>query len=76
MGSVLFVTGLLNTVVSLFYYLKIPYYSFLKPGQTIEKRNFITLPNLFALVMVLILLGLFFSPGILMGWINKVTFVF
>jgi len=73
---ILFVAGLMNTVVSLFYYLKIPYYSFLKHGQTIEKQNFITLLNLLGLLLVLVILGCFFIPGILMGWINKVTFVF
>lgn len=73
---ILFIVGLLNTVVSLFYYLKIPYYSFLKAGETPEKQNIITIPNLLAAVMVLMLLGWFFIPGILMRWINTVTFAY
>jgi NADH-quinone oxidoreductase subunit N len=72
----LLIFGLLNTVVSLFYYLKIPYYAFLKEGKTSEKQNFITLENLLGLILVLLLLAVFFIPGLLMGWINKVNFVF
>lgn len=70
----LFVFGLLNTVVSLFYYLKIPYYAFLKEGQSVENENFTLSQNLLSLILVLIVLGLFFAPGLLMGWINSVNF--
>lgn len=71
----LFVFGLLNTVVSLFYYLKIPYYAFLKEGQSVEKGNFNLWENLLSLILVLVVLGLFFAPGLLMCWINSVNFV-
>lgn len=72
----LLLVGLFNTVVSLYYYLKIPFYAFLKQPQNFEKRNIIGFQNLFGLVMVLLLLLLFFQPGVLMGWINKLNFVF
>jgi NADH-quinone oxidoreductase subunit N len=78
----LIVLGLLNTVVSLFYYLKIPYYGFLKDNEAkstvpvFSTQNFITIENLLGFILVLLILGLFFAPGLLMGWINKVNFVF
>lgn len=80
----LLVLGLLNTVVSLFYYLKIPYYAFLKEEKVPDgpdfpaqmRQNFITPENLLGLILVLLILALFVAPGLLMGWINKVNFVF
>jgi NADH-quinone oxidoreductase subunit N len=69
------IIGLLNTVVSLFYYLRIPYFAFLKSGEPTEKQNNITFQNLLGFILVLLLLTLFFMPGILMGWINKINFV-
>ena len=71
----LLIFGLINTVVSLFYYLRIPYYAFIKSGESSEKANNLTFENLFGLVIVLCLLLLFFNPGLLMGWINKINFV-
>jgi NADH-quinone oxidoreductase subunit N len=83
----LLIFGLLNTVISLFYYLRIPYFAFMKsevPAEkadmqrtrSAEKANNITFENLLGFILVIILLGLFFIPGLLMGWINKITFVF
>jgi NADH-quinone oxidoreductase subunit N len=71
----LLIFGLLNTVVSLFYYLRIPYFAFLKSGETAEKENLIRFENLFGLILVLLILILFFYPALLMGWINKINFV-
>lgn len=71
----LLIFGLLNTVISLFYYLRIPYFAFLKSGGAAEKPNIITFENLLAFLLVLLLLLLFFMPGLLMGWINKINFV-
>jgi NADH-quinone oxidoreductase subunit N len=70
----LLVFGLVNTVVSLFYYLRIPYYAFIRGGKSSTKANILTFENLFGLVLVLCLLLLFFNPGLLMGWINKINF--
>ena len=67
--------GLLNTVVSLFFYLKIPYYSFLKTGEPVKTQNILTFENLLGLILVLLILVLFFQPALLMGWINRFTFV-
>jgi NADH-quinone oxidoreductase subunit N len=71
----LMIFGLLNTVVSLFFYLKIPYYAFLKAGEPLKKQNNLTFENLLGLILVLLVLVLFFQPGLLMGWINKIIFV-
>ena len=85
----LLIIGLLNTVVSLFYYLRIPYYSFIKSGDSASKANNITPSptvsissdnlykggNLLGFILVIALLLLFFLPGLLMGWINKINFV-
>lgn len=71
----LFLVGLLNTVVSLFFYLKIPYFLFIKEapvGVTIKSSGF---SNLLHLVLVIALIYLFLQPDLLMGWINRITFV-
>ena len=74
---VLFVFGLTNMVVSLFYYLKMPYYLFLKEVAA-EKSFPANTPrweNLLSAFLVVLLLILFFQPGLLMGWINRINFV-
>lgn len=72
----LLIFGLLNTVVSLFYYLRIPYFTFIQKGETTPAQNNLTFENLLCLILVLAVLVLFFSPGLLMGWINKTNFAF
>lgn len=70
----LFVFGLLYTVVALFYYLKIPYQAFLKqsvPGFSIKKSSE---ANLLGIILVILLLALFFYPSGLMGWLNRINF--
>ncbi|RAV99817.1 NADH-quinone oxidoreductase subunit N [Pseudochryseolinea flava] len=85
----LFIFGLLNTVVSLFYYLRIPYFAFIKNWESTPKTNILTsspvaydsfigrssIGNLLGLILVIVLLLIFFAPGLLMGWINKINFV-
>lgn len=71
----LFIFGLLNTVISLYYYLRIPYYLFLKRGplkQISSERPI--LPILFGVFMAFILFWIFFQPDSLMGWINRIKF--
>jgi NADH-quinone oxidoreductase subunit N len=72
---VLLIVGLLNTVVSLFYYLRLPYYAFLKNGKPAISHNILPFENLLGIFLVLVLLILFFQPGLLMSWINKINFV-
>lgn len=70
----LLVFGLANTVVALYYYLKIPYYAFLKtPGTQTSKKA--QTENYFALILVVLILLLFIQPDILMGWLNRINFV-
>jgi NADH-quinone oxidoreductase subunit N len=72
----LFTIGLLNTVVSLFFYLKIPYYLFIKSKNGIDSEIKTDVAgNLLSLILVIVLFYLFISPDGLMGWINKITFV-
>lgn len=72
----LFVIGLLASVVSLFFYLKMPYYLFIKEkknaGQTVKSD---WVGNLLNVILVILLFYLFISPSGLMGWINKISFV-
>lgn len=73
---VLFIVGLANTVIALFYYLKIPYLLFLKvPATEAVPIKTSYSGNLLNLILVVILIYLFLAPGVLMGWINQITFV-
>ncbi len=68
--------GLLNTVVSLFYYLRLPYYAFVRPATIDWAANKSLIQNFLGAILVVFVLLLFFSPGLLMGWINKITFAY
>ena len=72
---ILLIFGLLNTIVSLFYYLKIPFYAFVKNVESKEKTNNQSFENILGFGLVLMVLLLFFSPDLLMRWINKINFV-
>lgn len=71
----LLILGLLTTVVSLFYYLKIPFYAFFRqgsqPGLQTEKAPW----NPILLLLVTLLIGLFLMPDFLMGLLNTINFV-
>lgn len=69
------VFGLINTVVALFYYLKIPFYSFVRKGSNDRTGTTQTFENVVGLCLVLLILLLFFYPDLLMRWINKINFV-
>jgi NADH-quinone oxidoreductase subunit N len=71
----LLVFGLINTVVSLFYYLKIPYYAFLKIDPTLPAVKKTQIENYLALILVLLVLLLFIRPDLLMSWLNRINFV-
>lgn len=74
---VLFVFGLANMVVSLYYYLKMPYYLFLKepPSEKTFLMNSTRWENLLSAFLVVLLFAFFFQPDLLMGWINRINFV-
>lgn len=71
----LLVFGLLNTVVALFYYLKIPYYAFIKSTESNRSLQNTPFENFFALILVVLILFLFIRPDMLMGWLNTINFV-
>jgi NADH-quinone oxidoreductase subunit N len=71
----LLIFGLLNTVVSLFYYLKIPYYAFIKTDSISLNPETSHFKNYLGLILVLVILFLFIQPGLLMGWLNRINFV-
>jgi NADH-quinone oxidoreductase subunit N len=68
---IVFLFGLLNNVISLFYYLKIPYYMFFKKGE----KNMIKYPskwvNILVSLVTIPLLVLFFKPDWLINLINR-----
>lgn len=72
----LLVVGLLNTVISLFYYMRIPYYAFLRQGSPASdiKKN-ASFENFLGLFLVVLIVALFFIPGLLMRLIYSVNFV-
>nr|WP_262902618.1 NADH-quinone oxidoreductase subunit N [Pontibacter aydingkolensis] len=67
----LLVVGILLTGVALFYYIKIPYYLFLK--RNLREENLVTsLSNKLLLALfALPLLVLFFKPDLLLNWIDQ-----
>ncbi|MCE7993809.1 MAG: NADH-quinone oxidoreductase subunit N [Roseivirga sp.] len=71
-----FILGLLNTVVALFYYLKLPYYLFFKTGEkTVLEKSSIP-DHIWGTIMVLPLLIWFFQSEWLMNVLNSINFVF
>jgi NADH-quinone oxidoreductase subunit N len=73
----LLIIGLFNTVISLFYYLKIPYFMFFKNQENQEiilKTNIGQ--NILASFIIFLILLLFFRSEWLLDIINSITFVF
>jgi NADH-quinone oxidoreductase subunit N len=63
----LFVIGLLATVVSLFFYLKIPFYAFLRRPEEKQAVKIPPVTNLLLIILVGLLLALFLAPGLVDG---------
>ena len=74
----LLIFGLVNTVISLFYYLKIPYCMIFKTcdNNTVLYKKNLALENYLGGLLVLAILLIFFKPDWLMGMINSVSFAF
>lgn len=71
-----FIVGLLNTVVALFFYLKIPYYLFFKSSEHANEKIFISKTDLFwGTIFTLPLLVLFFKTNWLVDLFNNISFV-
>ena len=72
----LFIFGLLNTALALFYYLKIPYYLFFKTSdQPVGLNHVQTFNKVWGTIVVLPLLLLFFRSEWLMNVLNNISFV-
>lgn len=72
-----FIFGLLNTVVSLFYYIRIPYLLFFKPdNQTIEGQARFNWNMIWGTLLVLPLFLLFFRSDWFVDLLNSINFVF
>ncbi|HEU5291343.1 MAG TPA: hypothetical protein VFU05_11910, partial [Cyclobacteriaceae bacterium] len=71
----LLIIGLINTVISIFYYLKIPYYAFIKTSDSTSLIKKTKVENYLALILVVLVLFLFIRPDLLMGWLNRINFV-
>lgn len=70
--------GLANTVISLFYYLKIPYFMIFREGISEDEKHTsegALLLNYLCIILVLPLIILFIWPEILTDWINMINFV-
>lgn len=71
-----FIIGLLNTVVALFYYLKLPYYLFFKSGKRAVLEKSSAIDHIWGTIMALPLLLWFFQSEWLMNVLNSINFVF
>lgn len=71
-----FIVGLLNTVVALFYYLRLPYYLFFKTGDRAVLEKLSAVDHIWGTIMVLPLLLWFFQSEWLMDVLNSINFVF
>lgn len=68
---ILFIGGILNAVISLFYYVKVPYYAFFKPENETPASIKINAAN-YAVVALLTLFSLFFfsKADLLLSWLQ------
>lgn len=69
----LFILGIINAAISLFYYLKIPYFMIVKEGGDAELRTK-WYEQLLLSVIALLILILFFKADLLLNILNEYTF--
>ena len=71
-----FIIGLMNTVIALFFYLKIPYYLFFKASDQANEKILISKTDLvWGTIFTLPLLILFFKTNWLVDLFNNINFV-
>ncbi len=68
----LFGFGLLNTAISLYYYLKLPFYAFFRKGTDNEGIVFSKKQILFSIIMAIPILFYFFKADLLMNWLQVI----
>lgn len=71
-----FIIGLLNAMVSLFYYLKIPYFMIFRNNEKEYENTGVPTENYLVTILVVGILILFFKPDWLMDIINSINFAF
>lgn len=71
----LLIFGILNTIISLFFYLKIPYFMFFKENNMIgDKKIILNSDKIIATFLIFLTLLLFFRSNWLLDIINSITF--
>lgn len=68
----LLIIGLLNTAISLYFYLKLPFYAFFKSGTSIETIQPSKSAYLFIIILAFPLLFFFFKADLLLNWIELI----
>lgn len=71
-----FIFGLVNTVIALFYYLKIPYYMFFKKPEAEVAADISIQWKVYMLVLTVPLIVFFFKPDWIMNYIEKIILNF
>ncbi len=64
--------GLLNTAISLYFYLKLPYFAFFKKGTETRSISFTKNQIIFSVILSIPILFYFFKADLLMNWIGEV----
>ena len=72
----LFIFGLLNSVIALFYYLKIPYYMIFKASSDKDNMEVSKINVVLLSTLTLVVLITFFKADLLVNIINKFNFAF
>lgn len=72
----LFMFGLINTVIALFYYLKIPYVGIFKSKNKQPELNVTVKDKIILMLMAFLILALFFKADFLFDLTNKYNFAF
>lgn len=70
----LFIVGLLNAAIALFYYLKIPYFMFLKEPKVDKRLDFSNKDSAILIVLVFIILLSFFKADLLLNLLIEYNF--
>ncbi|MES2795433.1 MAG: NADH-quinone oxidoreductase subunit N [Bacteroidota bacterium] len=69
----LFIFGLFNTAISLYYYLKLPFFAFFRKSTEAEENIFSTTQIVFSIILGIPVLFYFFKADLLMNWIGEIV---
>jgi NADH-quinone oxidoreductase subunit N len=68
----LFIFGLINTAIALYYYLKIPFAAFFRKGKNIENHKISSTEIIFISILIIPILFYFFKADLLMNWLGEI----